>query len=117
MTGAARHATAQGVFWEWVATYSEPRARANDYKRRGKKAEFYRRVDRRPRRRFTDAARSYETTYSCVRTINGRDTDRAVALICGLDLPDAAGQLGKATGELLVLDHDPLPPDYYYGDS
>jgi hypothetical protein len=40
-----------------------------------------------------------------------------VALICGLDLPDAAGQLGKATGELLVLDHDPLPPDYYYGDS
>jgi hypothetical protein len=45
MTGAVSP-TAQSAFWEWIATYGEPWAEASGYKRRGKKAEFWRRVGR-----------------------------------------------------------------------
>lgn len=233
MTGAVRAPTAQDGFWEWLAVLGEPWAVANGYKRRGRKAEFYRRVGRlelvitvvrsmkstqkeisawlegyvldipsdrlarslrtheeayghrpavfslairdyipdparRPtydivagstpaawpkglprdldayrveleaiaalpnrrrgvfvhhpwgqtRRGLADDLRWYETNYSGVRTIDGRNTDRAIALIAEVDLAHAAQELGKDPPEVRTLaeDPDPLPPDYHLGE-
>jgi hypothetical protein len=55
----------------------------------------------------------YETTFRDVRTVDGRDTPRAVAVVAADSLSAAAAQAGKTVDEFRVLnwEPDPLPPD------